>query len=169
MPYVPVDTAVPSRWRVIQRDGAASVFAVFFGLGLVAAACYFADPKLGVDWLVTGLVIGSWLPLRLWRIRRLFRHGREVVGRVASQHRGGRATTVTYEYELDGHRYSGKCGISLATSIAYNASVPVMVDPDRPSRSLLKHAFILEEVEPIARAQISGKPPGRRRSESRPS
>ncbi len=64
---------------------------------------------------------------------------------------------VTYGYDVDGQHYTGCYPMKLSTTLAYNASVAVMVDPDRPSRSILKHAYILESVDavPIARVHRS--------------
>lgn len=36
--YVPVETAVPSRWRIIQRDSLARAAVMFFVIGPAAVA-----------------------------------------------------------------------------------------------------------------------------------
>ncbi len=95
------------------------------------------------------------LPLRVTSIRRLFRRGREVVGRVerAGPPRRG-AVTVAYAYTFEGRPYTGTYAMTLAATPAFNAEVAVVVDPARPSRSVLKHAYLLEAVDQVPRARV---------------
>lgn len=178
--FVPVATRVPSPWRIIRRDSVAGLLAIFFVLGCVLCTVYVAEarrpaappvttrlstsvrliqlapasPASTLPWLVTGIGFVVLLPLRLWSMRRLFRRGDEVVGHVETQHRGYRSTTIAYRYDYQGKRYTGSYPMSLRTSVAHGASVAVVVDPDRPARSILKHAFILEAVDPVPPARL---------------
>ncbi len=178
--FVPVPNAMPSRWRILQRDGLAKLTCVLCVLGLALCAIYIVEaarprrpahvidipgyrplqiepvhPPVGPSWLVVGACLAVLFPLRIYRVRRLFRQGREVTGRVETlgkPHRG--AVRIAYTYAVDGTTYRGTYPSNLGAELAFNQSVAVVVDPKRPSRSMLKHAFILESVDAVPRARV---------------
>ncbi len=179
--FVPVDTAMPTRWRIVRRDTYAQAAVIFFAMGLAAIAIYLVsviwptppphelvlphygtsvvprhhvDTPIGPSWLIVGLLCILPLPKRILTVRSLFRHGREVVGRVEKQYRK-RRTVITYTYTFEGTSYHGTYPMSLGTILAFNEAVAVVVDPRRPARSVLKHAFILEEVDAVPRATVA--------------
>lgn len=163
---------IPSLRTILARDSVARFLAVFFVLGAVLllvllwSTLHPPPPPRAFELHVeaeshtTSLVVVSVLgvialPMRLIAIRRMFRIGVEVEGRIdrvqsLSGMRSGGRSNVFYTYVVDQTSYTKHHAVAPAQwreyAERYNGRVPVLVHPRNPKRAILKHAFQLERI-----------------------
>jgi len=143
------NTMDPTFLRVLRRDWVANDLA-YLGAGLAAypilvtVVPFLRAGERRVDWglflpLAAALLIGACLRV-VW-IRGLIRRGERIDAVLSSVLSSLGRTKVSYDYEFRGQKYV--CNRSIRTRMTLKQGDPlaIVVDPDRPTRSVPVQLF----------------------------